>query len=273
MNARIRNGLIGGLIAIVLVVGAGLWWFLRDDAPDEVSLDGAVAELTDSSGTSAPGSADPDATDSPGSSPGPGGLIDGVPTIGDPSELVGQWQIDTSIGDFSFEQSTGTFVGFRVDEELRGVGAVTAVGRTPTVAGTMTISANGNNFTIDAVTIDAQLTDLTTNDSRRDGKARDALDVRNHPIAQFVLHEPIEVPSSAAEGSDFAAVAVGELTVKGVTQPVEFPIEARLVGETVVVVGSAPVVFADYGVEAPSAPIVVSVQDEGVIEFQLFLTR
>jgi hypothetical protein len=39
------------------------------------------------------------------------------------------------------------------------------------------------------------------------------------------------------------------------------------------VVGSFPIVFADHGIEAPGASIVVSVEDHGIVEFQLFLTR
>jgi len=31
-------------------------------------------------------------------------------------------------------------------------------------------------------------------------------------------------------------------------------------------------VFSDFGVEVPTAPIVVSVEDNGLIEVQLFLT-
>jgi hypothetical protein len=58
-----------------------------------------------------------------------------------------------------------------------------------------------------------------------------------------------------------------------VTKSVEFPLEGRLVGETVVVVGSIPVVFSDFGVSMPSAPIVVSVEDDGILEVQLFLVR
>ena len=30
-------------LVAVLAVGAGLWWFLRDDAPEQVNLDNAVA--------------------------------------------------------------------------------------------------------------------------------------------------------------------------------------------------------------------------------------
>ena len=39
------------------------------------------------------------------------------------------------------------------------------------------------------------------------------------------------------------------------------------------VVGSLDIVFADYGVSVPSAPIVVSAEDQGVVEFQLFFAQ
>jgi hypothetical protein len=51
------------------------------------------------------------------------------------------------------------------------------------------------------------------------------------------------------------------------------PIEAQLVDDNIVVVGSLDIVFADYGVSVPSAPIVVSAEDHGVVEFQLFFTQ
>ncbi|MEE1565966.1 MAG: hypothetical protein V1249_13390, partial [Acidimicrobiales bacterium] len=63
--------------------------------------------------------------------------------------------------------------------------------------------------------------------------------------------------------------------IKGVTNDVEVELAALLVSETmtVVVIGTFDIVFADYGVEVPSAPIVLSVEDHGVVEIQLFLTR
>lgn len=39
------------------------------------------------------------------------------------------------------------------------------------------------------------------------------------------------------------------------------------------IVGSADVTFPDYGVETPTAAIVVSLEDHGVVEFQLYLTQ
>ena len=68
--------------------------------------------------------------------------------------IAGAWAVDTSVGEFSFEDSTGTFVGYRVNEELSGIGSTTAVGRTPEVSGTMTIDGT----TLTAANIEADMT-------------------------------------------------------------------------------------------------------------------
>jgi hypothetical protein len=55
-----------------------------------------------------------------------------------PASADGTWKVDTSIG--SFADSTSSFVGYRVQEQLAGIGPNTAVGRTPNVSGTLTLS-------------------------------------------------------------------------------------------------------------------------------------
>lgn len=64
-----------------------------------------------------------------------------------------------------------------------------------------------------------------------------------------------------------------ELTVHGVTKSVNFALSSQLVDGTVVVVGSAPIVFGDFGVDVPNGGPVISVSDDGTLEFQLLLTR
>ena len=55
------------------------------------------------------------------------------------TDVAGTWVVDTSTGEFDFESATGTFVGFRIQEELAGIGSTTAVGRTGEVTGSITI--------------------------------------------------------------------------------------------------------------------------------------
>ncbi len=51
------------------------------------------------------------------------------------------------------------------------------------------------------------------------------------------------------------------------------PIEATRSGEVVTVVGAAPIVMADYGINPPSIPGFVSVADRGTLEMQVFFVR
>ena len=84
---------------------------------------------------------------------------------------------------------------------------------------------------------------------------------------------PIELGDVPVDGATLAATASGDLTIHGVTLPVEVPIEAQLTGDTIVVVASIPVVFADYDIASPSSLNLLSVEDNGVIEMQLLFTR
>ena len=137
---------LGAVVVVLVAAGAFIWWFLRDDAPDAVSIGDAVAQVESAdtvvaevTPTVVSSTAATEATEAAGTS---GAAASGV---------TGTWSVDTSIGEFSYEDSTGTFVGFRVEEELTGIGSTTAVGRTPEVTGTLVIAGT----TVSDVTIEA----------------------------------------------------------------------------------------------------------------------
>ena len=226
--------------ALVIVIGAmaayGVWRVISN-APDEVSLDAAVASLETSD------------------------------VVGQDLSTEGTWVIDPDSGSFTFEEASGSFVGFRIKEELARIGKITAVGRTGEVDGELRIGAGE----LQSVSVSADLSTLITNDSRRDRAARNALNVSENPIASFSMDKPVAL--SATDGSAVSLKVKGELLINGIGREAEFDLQAQLVGETVVVVGSTEVVFADYDVEVPSAVIVVSAEDHGVVEFQLLFVR
>jgi len=76
-----------------------------------------------------------------------------------------------------------------------------------------------------------------------------------------------------AEGQRITAAATGDLTIHGVTRQVTLDLQAQLQNGVLVVVGSTDVAFSDYGVTAPTAPVVASVEDHGTIEVQLYFVR
>ena len=81
------------------------------------------------------------------------------------------------------------------------------------------------------------------------------------------------MPSTPAEGVSYDVTARGNMTIHGVTKPVEIALQARLTNGVIVVVGTTPFTFSEYGLTPPRAPIVLSVADHGIIEFQLFITK
>lgn len=239
---------IAGVVLVVVAVGAGLFLFFKDDAPSEVSADDA-RETAEAAAEEREASGEATSTE------------DGI---------EGTWAVDTSIGTFDYSNTaSATFVGFRIAEELQGVGSTEAVGRTPTVTGEITIEGT----TATEVTVEAAITEITTDRSQRDSRVQSALETSQFPTATFELTEPIDFGAAAETGEQVQVTAVGDLTVHGVTQSVELPLTVFLVGDIITVTGSLEVTFADFGVTVPSAPIVLSASDTGTVEIQLFLTR
>jgi polyisoprenoid-binding protein YceI len=254
----IRRSPVRWLLVALAVAALGAaafgfaYLFLRPPAPAAVSLP-----------SNPPAAATPSATTStaPGTSPA-------TSPVGGTGSLDGTWSIDPSVG--SFSDFSGSFVGYRVQEELANIGAQEAVGRTPDVEGTLTLT--GTQVT--AVEITANLTSLQSDDGRRDGQLRQqGIETGQFPTATFRMTEPIELGSIPAEGETVSASATGELTLHGVTRPVTMQLQARLSGGTITVAGSVPILFADYGIERPRSMLVLSIADNGTMEFQLHLTR
>ena len=182
------------------------------------------------------------------------------------ADITGTWLVDTTIGSFGIDESTSSFVGFRIQEELaRGIGEVTAVGRTPKVDGTL----NFLEGSLVKAEITADLTELRTDRSMRDSKVQSALNTSTHPSAVFTLDKEISINNEQMTESSVS----GSLTVNGLTNQVEVELQAQLVGEIITVVGKFEIALSDYQVEAPSASIVVSVEDEAIVEFQLFFVE
>jgi polyisoprenoid-binding protein YceI len=249
-----RSPLAMGLIAIVLVAAlagaAGLAYFFLRAAPPP-----AVGTATGSPGASLPAAS-------------VGALPTGVAgTIG-PGGLDGTWAVDTSVG--SFADFSSSFVGYRVDETFADNSANTAVGRTPAVSGSLVL----DGASIASVEITADLTQLESDDDRRDGQlARQGIETGEFPTATFRLTSPIDLGDAPANGATLDATATGELTLHGVTRTVDIPVQARLSGDVVTVTGSLEILFADYGIERPTSFLVLSIEDHGIMEFQLHFRR
>ena len=292
--------------AVILALLGLFWWFQRDDAPDAVDLESTVARIEAAENTDeSAGATDDDSQDASSASAasddsedvGTTSSTDDAPaassneaaddddamaagtsdtassdqTADAPAGLAGVWtvQVADDAGDLQGEPVV-SFAGFRVNEVLGGgIGDFTAVGRTADVSGSVELT----DTALVATTVDVAMSTLRTDNGSRDGQVRRALNTNEFPVATFTLTEPLDLPAGMAEGEALSTSAHGDLTIKGITNRATFDLQAQLVGDTIVAVGSSEVVFSDYGVTAPTAPIVVSVEDHGIMEFQLILTR
>jgi polyisoprenoid-binding protein YceI len=92
------------------------------------------------------------------------------------------------------------------------------------------------------------------------------------PTATFALTAPIELGRIPDEGEQITATATGDLTLRGITNPVTFDVTAQLTGERIGVLGSIPIVFADYDIPNPSIAGITT-DDNGLLEFVLVFER
>ena len=72
------------------------------------------------------------------------------------------------------------------------------------------------------------------------------------PTATFVLTQPIDLGATPTDGAEVTTQATGDLTLRGVTNPVTFEVTAKQDNGLIGVQGSIPVVFNDYGIANPS---------------------
>jgi polyisoprenoid-binding protein YceI len=229
---------------LVLVSGAAFaaWRFLDGDQPPPVALQSAADSST--------GIGSPAGTRPP------------------PDALDGTWALDADSG--SLANATSSFAGYRIKEQFSGIGANTVVGRTQDVSGSLTI----DGATITALSVDVDMTTLQSDSAQRDESLRErGLETDAFPSATFTLTKPIDVGTVPSEGEQLAVHAVGELTLHGVTNEVDVPIQAVWTGSRIEAVGTVDVALADYAIDPPVGFLVLSIADTGTVELHLLFRK
>ena len=278
------------LVVLAVLGWVGYQYFIVADSPDEVSTDAALVQLTedlaeeasveDSSVAEAEpaptavttDTADESAQIEPSAAePAPAAEADeSQPAVEAPAAagVTGLWTIDDEFGDFSFDNASGSFAGFRVDKELFVGGLQVAVGRTGDVTGSLTIADGALTAGEVVVTTTTMQSDIAS----RANSIKDAIRASEFPTASFTISEPTAIDTAAlAGGETVPATITGDLTIAGVTKPVAVSVEATVVEAGIgLIVGTADLVWADFGVATPNSSA-GTVADSGVLEFQLIV--
>ena len=227
-------------VVVVVALGAALWWFvLRDDAPEELSLDGRDSAATDDAGPA-------------------------------PDSFDGTWSV---------ADAEGTEAGLRIDESFAGgLANHTAVGRSDAVTGSITVdgaSVTEGSFTVDLTVLTFTDDPGRSVAGRANAMKTRGLETEEFPEATLEITAPVDLGAEPADGATLTATVTGELTLHGVTNEVTFDVEAEVVGDTISVVTADPVhvVLADYDIDKPTGGPIAEISDEGSFEFLVVLTQ
>jgi polyisoprenoid-binding protein YceI len=166
--------------------------------------------------------------------------------------------------DGTWAVSPGSSAGYRVDEVLNGAD-VTVAGTTDQVTGSVVIQ--GGDMASAEVTVD--VASISTDVGQRDSYFRGTvMDASTYPTATFTIRGPVDLPELS--GTPVTVPVTGDLTLRDTTRQVQTELAVVRTAEGVDVSGAIPVVFTDFGIDAPNLGF-VRVEDRGQVEFLLRL--
>jgi polyisoprenoid-binding protein YceI len=250
-----------GAIVVLVVLGVGgpfvYIHFFNGSTPAALSLPTASSSASSPAGSATGGSA------TGGSATG-GSATGGTATASTAAtgSLAGTYRV-----------GSGSVVGYRVNEVLVGQ-STTAVGRTSSVTGHLTIAGTTATAASFSVPMDTVLSDKSQRNAEFDGRI---MDVAQYPTGTFTLTSPIDLAPLPAVGVIKSYTATGKLTLHGATRTVTFSLTAERTakdgGTQIEVVGHIPVLFSDYNIQNPSIGGFVTTQNNGLLEFLLVFSK
>jgi polyisoprenoid-binding protein YceI len=236
--------LIGAVVGLAALAAAGPFIYIHffNAAPSALSL--------------TPGSSSSAATPSSGSTASSAGTA--TANTAASGAVAGTWTT-----------GSGSVVGYRVNEVLLGQNA-TAVGRSTSVTGHLTIQGTAATAASFSVPMDTIHSDKSQRDAQFDSRI---MDVAQYPTGTFTLTSPIDLGSPPAVGVIKSYTAHGKLTLHGTTRAVTFTLTAERKANQIEVAGDIPVLFSDYNIQNPSFSGFVTTQDHGLLEFLLVFNK
>lgn len=177
------------------------------------------------------------------------------------SDVEGRWRIgSSSVAGYRIGYSTAGVRGTRVGRPADGV---TVVSGEFLISGTVLQSAK---FAVAMAKVECDGGQQCTD------HVNEMMDVANHPNETFALTKAVDLGSIPADGKQITVKITGNLTLRGVTRSVTFPLTARRHSGRIEVLGTIPVNRDDYKIPDASEPG-FSIDKDGVIELLLVFDR
>jgi polyisoprenoid-binding protein YceI len=147
-------------------------------------------------------------------------------------------------------------------EQLAGVSFPNdAIGVTRGVTGAIAVDDAGKIVPGESKIV-VDVTQLKSDRDRRDGYVqRRTLETEKYPNVTLVPKEITGLTAPLPDSGRASFQLLGDLTVKGVTRPTTWQVNARFRGDTVSGTASTSFTFADFQMDKPKVSVVLSVQD------------
>jgi len=158
--------------------------------------------------------------------------------------------------------SAASEVRFQLDEDLRGA-RTTVVGVTDQVAGQLSLNlADLSQTEVGVIQINAR-TLQTDNNFRNRAIQNEILDTGAFEFITFTPTGVEGLPAGVAVGEAVTFTLVGDLTIRDVTLPATFTVEAMVVSDTQIA-GSATAIVnrTDFDLQIPNVPSVANVEED-----------
>ena len=164
--------------------------------------------------------------------------------------------------DVGFTIGEGSEATFTVNEKLAWLDLPNdAVMRTVGMAGTIYLDGR-------PTVIELDMHSMTSDSDRRDGYVRNRM-FPDHRTATFTVSDLGDLPDPLPEGEVIARQVQGELSIKGVTKPITFDVEARKDPDKLFILGRTTFTWADLELPPPNIPGRIEVKDEVRVEVLL----
>jgi polyisoprenoid-binding protein YceI len=184
-------------------------------------------------------------------------------------------EVDADLRSFVIDPAASTAT-YRAYEEFFGRAINThapftlPIGQTNAITGTIHVALSDAGLTIAPEEVVVNLFNLTSDDPRRDRQIRENyLDSENYPLATLVPREITDFPQDYAPGDAAAFQMAGDLTIRDVTNPVVFDVQAILADDIISATATTRILMPDYGFAPPRMLNFVVVQDHLDITVQV----
>jgi polyisoprenoid-binding protein YceI len=186
-----------------------------------------------------------------------------------PNGTVSAVPLATQSGGSTYQiQPTDSRARFVINEVLRG-SPKTVVGTTNQVAGEIAFDASQpTSAQLGTILVNAR--GLTTDDPQRTrALANQILKTDQYEYISFSPTRLSGLPQTVSAGQPFTFQAAGNLTIRGVTRPVQFDVTVTPDTDgSISGLASTSINYADWGLSIPNVPFVASVDNQVVLQLE-----